>query len=240
MARKGTMIDKEIDSIFLQEKKMIKIYKPENYDPTYETNVCIMQDGDDYFQLGRVATLSDQLHDSFDIVNTYFVGIHYIDRFDRLKKYHPEGEQHKAYIKFLVEEVVPLIDENIPLNPLGVKWTLMGDSLAGTLALMVALKYPSIFQKVILQSPFVDNTVLQAAKNGHSHLLEIYHSIGLLEESVPTTELGKVNFIIPNQELQSILSESTSNYMYKEIDEGNHTWKYWQEELPEALINMFS
>src|SRR5690625_732658 len=240
MARKGTMFDKEIESMYLKEKKIVKIYEPENYDPTYETNVCIMQDGDDYFQLGRVATVSDTLHEDYDIVNTYFVGIHYIDRFDRLKKYHPEGEQNEAYMQFLTKEVVPLIDENIPLNPLGVKRTLMGDSLDGTLSLMAALKYPTIFHKVILQSPFVDDIVLQAAKNAANHLLEIYHSIGLLEESVPTTELGKVDFIIPNQQLQKVLSESFSNYLYKEIDEGNHTWKYWQQELPDVLMNMFS
>src|SRR5690625_4851011 len=240
MARKGTMIDKEIESIYLKEKKIVKMYEPENYDPAYETNVCIMQDGDDYFQLGRVATLSDKLHEDYEIVNTYFVGIHYIDRFDRLKKYHPEGEQHEAYMQFLVEEVVPLIDSIIPLNPLGVKRTLMGDSLAGTLALMAALKYPSFFHKVILQSPFVDDTVLQAAKNSDNHQLEIYHSIGLLEEAVPTTELGEVDFIIPNQDLYNVLSETFTNYIYKEIDEGNHTWKYWQQELPEVLMEMFS
>src|SRR5690625_5883037 len=98
MARKGTMFDKEIESVFLKEKMIVKIYEPEQYDPIYETNICIMQDGDDYFQLGRIATLSDELHDEYEIVNTYFVGIHYIDRYDRLKKYHPDGEQNEAYI----------------------------------------------------------------------------------------------------------------------------------------------
>src|SRR5690625_4564112 len=116
MARKGTMFDKEIESVFLKEKMIVKIYEPEQYDPIYETNICIMQDGDDYFQLGRIATLSDELHDEYEIVNTYFVGIHYIDRYDRLKKYHPDGEQNEAYMKFLTEEVVALIDETIPLK----------------------------------------------------------------------------------------------------------------------------
>ena len=60
-----------------------------------------MQDGDDYFQLGSVATLSDKLHEKYEIINTTFVGIHYINRFDRLKKYHPHGEQYEAYIRFL-------------------------------------------------------------------------------------------------------------------------------------------
>src|SRR5699024_8141600 len=97
MARKGTMYDKQIRSISLQEEMTVKIYQPEEINPLYETKVCLMQDGNDYYQLGRVATVSDRLHEDGSIVNTVFVGIHYIDRADRLKKYHPKGEQFQAY-----------------------------------------------------------------------------------------------------------------------------------------------
>src|SRR5690625_5828701 len=95
-----------------------------------------MQDGDDYFQLGRIATLSDELHDEYEIVNTYFVGIHYIDRYDRLKKYHPDGEQNEAYMKFLTEEVVHLIDETILLNHIGVICTFIDVIFVSTLTLL--------------------------------------------------------------------------------------------------------
>src|SRR5699024_2232322 len=110
----------------------------------YETNVCIMQDGNDYYNIGRIATLSDTLHENYDIVNTIFVGIHHKDRFERRERYHPAGEQNKAYINFLIHEVMPLLEEIIPINPLGITYSLMGDSLAGTLAFMIALKHPGI------------------------------------------------------------------------------------------------
>ena len=93
MARKGKMYDIQIESTFLQETMTVKIYEPEQYNSLYENQIVIMQDGDDYFQLGRVATVSDEMHDDYELSNTVFVGIHYIDRFDRLKKYHPDGEQ---------------------------------------------------------------------------------------------------------------------------------------------------
>src|SRR5690625_4771481 len=119
MARKGKMFDVNIESSFLQENMLIKIYQPETFNSLYENNVCIMQDGDDYFQMGRIATVSDQLHEEDEIINTTFVGIHYIDRADRLKKYHPNGEQFEAYVKFLTQEVLPMLKEKLPLNPLG-------------------------------------------------------------------------------------------------------------------------
>lgn len=241
MARKGNMFDKTIKSEFLKEEMVVKIYEPAETDPLYENNVCIMQDGDDYFQLGRVATVSDKLHEKDDIINTTFVGIHYIDRFDRLKKYHPDGEQFEAYIRFLTKEVVPLLDEVLPLNPLGTIRTLMGDSLAGTLALMTALRHPDIFQKVIMQSPLVDDKVLKAAEKSEGiRGLEVYHSIGLKEDSVPTTKDGRVDFLKPNKQLFNILTEKLTTYHYKEIEDGNHTWKFWQKELPSVLKQMLS
>lgn len=241
MARKGNMYDKEIESTFLQETMIIKIYEPEELNSLYETNVCIMQDGDDYFQIGRIATLSDNLHNDYDITNTTFVGIHYIDRFDRLKKYHPDGEQFEDYKLFLTKEVVPLLKETLPINPLGIVWTLLGDSLAGTIALMTALEHDDIFQKVIMQSPLVNDAVLHAAQSSkNSHSLEIYHSIGLAESAVSTTQDGHVDFLTPNRQLSTILKEKFSSYDYVEIKKGNHTWKFWQEELSDVLASMLS
>lgn len=241
LARKGKMYDQEIDSKFLQEKKVIKIYEPEQFDSLYENKVCIMQDGDDYFHLGRIATLSDKLHDEGDIVNTIFVGIHYIDRFDRLKKYHPNGEQFEAYTNFLTKEVIPLLDEILPINPLGTVRTLMGDSLAGTIALTTALKYPDLFQQVVMQSPLVDETVLEIVKQARNvDSLDVYHSIGLRETEVPTTAGERVNFVNPNEQLAEILKEKLIDYEYVKIEDGNHTWKYWQKELPSILEKMFS
>lgn len=240
MARKGTMKDYQINSKFLHETIQIKVYEPEEFDPLYENNLCIMQDGDDYFHLGRVATVSDRLHDDFEIVNTTFVGIPYIDRYDRWKKYHPDGEQFTAYKMFLKEEVVPLLDEILPINPLGTIRTLLGDSLAGTISLLAALDAPHLFSNIIMQSPYVDHYVLEAARKfNKSPMPEIYHTVGLAEHDVPTTKLGKLDFVAPNKELREVLARKFPVYHYEENPDGNHTWKFWQKELPDIFINVF-
>src|SRR5690625_7881261 len=113
MGRKGTMAEREINSKFLNEKMTVKIFKPEKFSDLYKYTVCIMQDGNDYFQMGRIATLSDRLHESEEITNTVFVGIHYQDRHDRRKKYHPAGEQNESYTNILVSEVVPLLNNKM-------------------------------------------------------------------------------------------------------------------------------
>lgn len=239
IARKGKMIIKEVDSSFLQEVMTLKVYKPETFSPLYKYHICIMQDGDNYYQIGRVATLSDELHETEKITNTIFVGIHFIDKFDRRKKYHPNGKQQQTYIKFLIHEVVPLLDEILPTYHMGQSRALLGDSLAGTLALMVAVKYPNTFGKVIMQSPYVNKKVLQTvedAKNLDS--IDIYHTIGTKETKVRTKE-GLVDFVKTNRQLNDLLQKRDTNYMYNEIPNGDHTWKNWQKNLPRALETMF-
>ncbi|MGP4072122.1 alpha/beta hydrolase [Piscibacillus sp. B03] len=239
MGRQGTMLDKEIESEYLNETLVVKIYKPENFSPLYKYHICIMQDGDDYYQLGRAATFSDRLHSQDEIENTIFAGIHYKDRYDRWDKYHPDGENNEAYIKFLVFEVVPLLDKELPSYHVGSTRVLMGSSLGGTLSLMTAIKYPNNFGKVIMQSPYVDEKVIKAVENSDEiSNMTIYHTIGLDESEVPTTKGDRDDFLTPNRQLHEHLNNKVSDYTYKEL-EGKHTWKQWQKDLPNAIKKIF-
>lgn len=242
MRRRGKMITKEIDSKYLNETKEIKIYQPESFSPLYKYNICIMQDGNDFFQMGRVATLSDKLHDDEEIANTVFVGIHYKDRADRRRKYHPNGEEYEAYTKFIVKEVIPLLDEIIPTLMLGKTRALMGDSLAGTFALVTALRYPNTFGKVIMQSPYIDESVLNIVKKSEINFssLDIYHTIGTKEDEAPLSDGTIEDLLTPNRQLNNLLNEKGANCTYYELEDGNHTWKYWQKDMPRTLISMFS
>src|SRR5690625_5260826 len=237
--RKGKMTDETIQSKYLNETMTLKIYTPENFSPMYKYHICITHDGNDYYQLGRLATLSDQLHDNVEITDTVFVGIHYIDRADRFKKYHPDGELNKAYTKFLIHEVVPFLDDYLPSYHMGHSRILMGDSLAGTLSLMTALKYPHTFGKVIMQSPYVNETVLEAMKQAEqTDILEIYHTIGTAELDVPMSDGQHANFLQPNRKLKEIINKSPITYTYIELEDGEHTWKYWQDDLYRALTTV--
>ena len=239
MSRKGKMIEEMIDSKYLNEQMKLLIYLPEAFSPMNEFHLCIMQDGDDYYQLGRVATFSDRLHDDADIEDTVFVGIHYQDKFDRRRKYHPSGEEQEAYIQFLANEVIEKLDQVLPNQQL-ISRALMGDSLAGTLALITAIKYSNLFSKVIMQSPYVDEVVMSSVKQATQlHTLDIYHTIGALETNVQTLVESDVDFLTPNRKLKEFLEENGGTYTYKEIPEGKHTWKYWQQDMPHALRTMF-
>lgn len=235
------MIDKQINSTYLNETMTLRIYQPETYSPLYKYQIGIMQDGDDYYQLGRAATWSDRLHENDEIANTILAGIHYRDKFDRRDKYHPNGSQRQAYSKFLAHEVVPFLDDLFPTYLMGRSRALIGDSLAGTLALMTALKYPNTFGKVIMQSPYVDQTVTKTVQDAKAiQPITIYHTIGTDETAVDTTDGSKKDFLKPNRELHQVLQKKNMDYTYHELQDGRHTWKYWQNDLSRAFTHIFS
>ncbi|KYD10212.1 esterase family protein [Heyndrickxia sporothermodurans] len=233
--QKSTITEIMFESKVLGENLTVLVYLPANYSPLYKYNLLIAQDGKDYFQLGRIARVADELLDNAEIENVIIVGIPYQNVHDRRKKYHPEGEQNDAYIRFLAHELVPFLDEKYPTYQVGNGRILIGDSLGATVSLMTAVKYPNIFGKVILQSPLVNDQVLQLVKNHpNPHLLDIYHIIGKGETEVTTTNGTIQDFLTPNRELHELFEEKGFQNFYEEF-EGNHTWKFWQPDLKRAL-----
>lgn len=236
---KGTIKELTFQSSELGEEIQLLIYLPANFSPLYKYSLLIAQDGKDYFQLGRIGRLADELLFEKQIENVIIVGIPYKDVMDRRRKYHPDGEQNGQYIRFLAHELVPFLDQEFPTYHMGSTRALIGDSLGATVSLMTALQYPHTFGKVILQSPFVDNQVInQVEEFSEPHLLEIYHVIGTEETEVPTTDGGVSNFIEPNRRLAEIIAKKQFNHFFEEF-KGTHTWTYWQPDLRRALNMMF-
>lgn len=235
---KGITKDYQIYSEELKEQVQMQIYFPGSYTPLYKYNLLIAQDGQDYFQLGRIAGLTDELINNNEMANTIIVGLPYRDVEDRRKKYHPIGDLNKSYIRFLAHELVPFLDREFPTYQMGMGRTLIGDSLAATVSLMTALEYPHTFGKVILQSPYVNETVLTKVQQFEPiHLLDIYHVIGTEETDVPTRNENERNFLDANRKLSNIFKDKKFPYFYEEFN-GDHTWTYWQPDLRKALSKM--
>lgn len=223
----------------LNETIPILVYLPASFSPLYKYTLVIAQDGRDYFQLGRIGRTTDQLINAGEIENIIIVGIPYKDVKDRRAKYHPQGTQHQAYIRFLAKELVPFLDQQFPTYQMGLGRAIIGDSLAATVSLKAALQFPHTFGKVILQSPFVSEEVIDdVAAFEQPHLLSIYHVIGKQETEVKTTADKIEDFLTPNRELNVVIDSKAFPYFYEEFD-GNHTWTYWQPDLRRALKKMF-
>lgn len=232
---RGSIHDVQFKSDELSEVMDLLVYLPAHYSPQKKYSLIIVQDGKDYFQLGRLTRFADELIAEKKMEEVIIVGSHYRDVKDRRTKYHPNGEKSKAFIRFLAKELTPWIEQEYPTNQ---NHTVMGDSLAGTASLLTALQFPEIFKRVILHSPYVDNYVLAKAMDFSSPFsLNIYQVIGK-EESVVKISNNR-DFLTPNRKLHEIFTEKGFELFYDEFD-GGHSWKYWQPDLKRALKKMFS
>jgi len=235
----GKVEDLSIYSKELQEEMQLLVYLPSNFSPLYKYTLVIASDGKDYFQLGRIPRVVDELLENQEIENIIVVGVPYKSVADRNKKYEPTGEQHGAYLRFLAHELVPFLDEKYPTYQVGMGRALIGDSLAATVSLMAALKYPNIFGRVILQSPKVGEemlTAVEAFKSANS--FTVYHVIGKEETAVKLGNGTTEDFIEPNRKLNNLMKNKGFSIFYEEFD-GDHTWKHWQPDLRRALIQNF-
>ncbi|CEG26142.1 alpha/beta hydrolase [Bacillus sp. B-jedd] len=236
---RGTVNEVFFESKELGETIRLLIHLPAAFSPLYKYSLLIAQDGDDYFRLGRLGTLADELLAKKEIENLIIVGIPYKDTEDRRSKYHPDGNKHSAYIRFLAHELIPYLDREFPTYQMGATRALAGDSLAGTVSLLAALAYPHTFGKVLIQSPYVNETVLQAADECSGNPpIDIYHSIGKNEHTAELVNGKTADFLTPNRELSKVFSSKSFGYTFTEFD-GNHAWTYWQPDLRTALKTLF-
>ena len=179
MMKYGKIEDITIYSKALDEDMQLLIYLPHNYSPLFKYSILIASDGKDYFQYGRIGRVVDELIDAEEIENVIVVGVPYKSVKERRRMYHPEGDRREAYTRFLAHELVPYMDDNYPTYQIGAGSGLIGDSLAATISLLTALKYPNIFGKVILHSPYVDDFVLETVDaTKDPSCFSIYHVIG--------------------------------------------------------------
>ncbi|WP_342509031.1 esterase family protein [Sporosarcina sp. FSL K6-2383] len=236
----GKIEDITIYSKELDEEMQLLIHLPYNYSPLYKYSVLIASDGKDYFQYGRIGRVVDELMDAGDIENVIVVGVPYKSVSERRRMYHPEGDRLEAYIRFLAHELVPYMDDNYPTYQIGAGRGLIGDSLAATVSLLTALKYPNSFGQVILHSPLVDERVLEAVETAQSPShLSIYHVIGQGETEVKTTVDGVRDFLSPNRVLKDLIERKGFPYFYEEF-EGDHTWKHWQPDVRRAIQKTYN
>lgn len=236
---KGTVKDISFYSECLQEQIQLLIYIPANYTPLYRYNILIASDGKDYFQLGGIPRLADELIDDYEIEHLIIVGVPYKSVEDRKRKYIPSGDQHEAYLRFLAHELVPYLDQEFSTNALGACRGLIGDSMAATVSLLAAVKYPHVFGKAILHSPYVDDLVMEKVRMAKEFdQLSIYHVIGTDENEVILKDKTVKDFLTPNRKMHELMVEMGYETFYEEF-KGNHTWKYWKPDLKRALIENF-
>ncbi|GGI14913.1 alpha/beta hydrolase [Gottfriedia solisilvae] len=231
----GTREEHTLYSNHIQKEVTFTIYYSSQYTPLIKHHLLLAQDGQDYFNLGKVHRVIEELTKEGTIQPTIIVGIPYSSPKERFSLYHPSQEGQKSYIRFLAEELLPYLDDHLPLLGLAHSRTLIGDSLGGTVSLQAAFTYPNTFGKVIMQSPFVNDDVIHFLEQKPlTTTLSILQTVGTQEDNVFTPTKQWVNFIKDGLKLKEFLSKCPVELHYAEYD-GDHTWTNWEKQLEDLL-----
>ncbi|MCJ1656746.1 esterase family protein [Staphylococcus sp. NRL 16/872] len=234
---KAGKINKHIlHSHILERDVTLSVYLPENYSELFKYQVIICFDGLDFLRFGRIQREYERLRREEQIQRAIIVGFHYEDVDKRREEFHPQGSRSSKTVQAVGKELLPFIDNTFPTYKVGNARILMGDSLAGSIALLTALTYPTIFSQVAMLSPHSDSTVLDKLDHCMQFKeLTIWHAIGKEEADfkLPTTG-ERANFLTPNRALSKAIQQCGITYQYTEFD-GGHNWKSWKPMLADIL-----
>lgn len=223
-------------SDILEREVTISIYLPEDYTDLFKHQVIICFDGLDFLRFGRIQREYERLRKDQEIQRAIIVGFHYESVEKRREEFHPQGSRSHLTVKAIGKELLPFIDATFPTYKVGNARLLMGDSLAGSIALLTSLTYPTIFSQVAMLSPQYDDIIKEKLIDCETkEQLSIWHAIGLEEEDFTLPTNGKsANFLTPNRELNQLIKQYHVKYEYQEFD-GGHNWKSWKPMLGDIL-----
>lgn len=231
---KRTILKDSIDSSYLIEgKRNLRIYLPPGYNEVLSYPVIYCQDGEDFFNFGRIATSAQQLILDEGIEPFIIVGVD-VDKSVRTEEYSPDGTRHQAYVDFFALELLPYIEGKYPVRQNADERVLAGDSLGGTVSLHIALQHPELFTRIISMSgAFYEASQAIVAATGDLDWLTIFMIVGLQEKAFEA-DRGVYNFVQLNRDMHRLLQERNATIHYEEKD-GKHQWGFWQKEVPQAI-----
>ncbi|MCL6452019.1 MAG: esterase family protein [Alicyclobacillus sp.] len=229
-----------VQSAHLGEERTIKVCLPAGYDPsaTRPYPVLYCHDGLEFFTHGRIATIANQMAEQGRLDPLVIVGMA-VNKQTRNEDYDPSGSRHAAYVRFVLEECVPLIEGRYRVRTdTDGRW-MAGISLGGSAALSIHLSHPQAFRRLLLFSgafyPFITEEVRRQTTLSN---LQAYQLVGRQETEVETAT-GTYDFCEANRTMHRLLVERGARITWKESD-GTHIWGFWQRELPEALAYLQS
>lgn len=227
----------QLSSEHLGETRPIIVSLPPGYTERRAYPVLYLQDGEDYFRMGRIATTVNRLVEEKRIAPLLVVGIP-VDKAKRTEEYRPDGARFQQYQRFLLNEIIPFMDRVYATIPARRGRVIGGSSLGATQALMTAVHAPRTFRAVLSQSGAFHPRMHEWLREQAQHVdLMVYMSVGV-HESPAITPGGELDILDWNKAVADILRDCGVKVSLH-VKDGGHDWGLWQQDLPDALMALF-
>lgn len=236
-ARHGTVEDHHLYSEVFREERPWSMYVPARFRTTQHYPLLIFHDGYDYQRFSSLTTILDNLIHRLEIPPVLAVLIQSPNRL-------PEYGASELHARFLVDELLPHIEERFPLLEGPSDRCLIGASFGAVASLHAAWVRPGTFGKLLLQSgsfAFTDvgehdlgpafDTVVdfvnEFRKAPGKPANQIFLSAGIYE-----------SLIYFNRSLLPVLQSTGADVRLVEAQDG-HNWENWRDRLRDGLTWLF-
>ena len=221
------------------------IYVPAQYDASKPAALMVLQDGHDYMNLKgswRVPTVFDNLIASGDMPVTIgvFINPGHNGSYkpenawrvsNRGKEYNTLGN---AYSRFLLEEVLPLVQKDYKLSDKPADWAIGGASSGAICAFTVAWERPDKFGKVFST---IGSYVDLAGGNAYPYLIRVHERKPIrvfLQDGENDLDNPYGNWPLANKMMHAALTYMKYDVKF-ELGDGQHNGKHGGSIFPEAM-----
>jgi isoamylase len=229
-------------SSLLASERPLLIWLPSDYDETGNVfyPVIYMQDGQNLFTdalaYGREWQVDETLERLASLgLRAIVVGIPNAGE-DRTREYNPfSDDPHggEAYLRFIVDEVMPLVTTRYRVSQKRSDTGIIGSSLGGLIALYAFYRHPERFGFVGAMSPalwFVDAQILRFVEQQTFVEGRIYVDIGAIEGEDHVRHLEQLDTI-----LLAMGYRQGHDLFYVEEPDADHEESAWSRRLRAAL-----
>ena len=236
-AASGSIETVEIQSQIFQETRNLDIYLPAGFSPDQSYSSLVVHDGRDYVQFSDLRTVLDNLIHRGEI-EPLVVAL--TTPHDRLHEY--AGDPRHA--QFLVDEVMPLLQQDYATGNERVRSGLMGASFGAVASLHAAWLYPRSFGRLLLQSGSFVASPTGKTKRGPEFRPVVAFTQLFRTNPRPVAEkiylsCGEYESLARhNRELVPLLEASGMEVLYRESRDG-HNWENWRDRLSEGLTFLY-
>lgn len=125
---KRTIVKHTLWSDSLGEDRKLRVYLPPGYNELLSYPVVYCQDGEEFFNFGRIATIAGRLILEEGAEPFIIVGVE-VNVAVRTQEYAPFGTRFDQYLTCFAEEIIPYIEQNYPARRTPSERIIAGDSL---------------------------------------------------------------------------------------------------------------
>lgn len=236
-ARRGRIIERTVASAAFGQDRPYSVYLPARFRDTRRYPLLVVHDGLDYVQYASLVTVLDNLIHRLEIPPLVAALIQSPER-------NTEYGADERHVRFLVDELVPALEETLPMLHDPRDRGLLGASLGGVAGLHTAWSRQQTFGKLLLQSgsfaftdigdhdlgPVFDPVVQfvnRFRKDPGRPADRIFLSAGIYE-----------SLIYFNRSLLPVLQSTGAEVRLVEAQDG-HNWENWRDQLREGLTWLF-